>query len=822
MTCTRRSYLLRILALAAVAPAHFALGQGPTGAAGSIESKHRAHLPMPNTLRPGLITYDAKDPETKYPPIERLRPPEGAPNVLVVLIDDAGFGASSTFGGPCQTPTMERLARGGLRYTRFHTTALCSPSRAALLSGRNHHSVGMGGITEIATGAPGYSSVRPNSMAPLALTLTLNGYSSAQFGKCHEVPVWQTSPAGPFDAWPARGGGFEYFYGFIGGEANQWYPTLFEGTTPVQIKKTPEEGYHLVADMTDKAINWIGQQKALAPDKPFFVYFAPGATHAPHHVPKAWADKYKGKFDQGYDNLREETFARQKKLGVIPSDCQLTARNTEVPSWDEMPDAFKPVLSREMEVYAGYLEYTDHHVGRIVDTLDKLGILDDTLIYYICGDNGASAEGSINGCFNEMSYFNGLQSLETPEYLTARIDELGGPKSYNHYAVGWSLAMNTPYQWTKQVASHWGGTRNGTVVHWPRGIKSKGEMRSQFAHVIDVAPTVLEAAGLPQPESVNGIQQAAIEGVSMLYTFNDPKAADRHTTQYFEMFGNRGIYHEGWTAVTKHRTPWAPLTEKPPAFDDDVWELYSDKDWTQSNDLSKEMPDKLHELQRQFLIEATRYKVLPLDDRLMERMNPDTAGRPILIKGMTQILFGGMGRLLENCVLSIKNKSHSVTAEIVVPDKGAEGVIISQGANIGGWSLYAKDGKLKYCYNWGGFKHFFVESADVLPAGRHQVRMEFAYAGGGLGKGGKATLFVDGKKVGEGDIGATLAIVFSADDGCDVGEDSGAPVSPDYTSVDNAFNGEVKGVQLSIADDPNNSDHLVKPEDAVRAALGRQ
>ena len=789
---------------------------------GEIERKHRSHLPMQNTVRPKLITYDAKDPDTKFPPIEQLRPPKGAPNVLIVLIDDVGFGASSTFGGPCQTPTLERLAQGGLRYTRFHTTALCSPTRQALLTGRNHHSAGMGGITEIATGAPGYSSVRPNSMAPLAQTLTLNGYSSAQFGKCHEVPVWQTSPAGPFDSWPSRGGGFEYFYGFIGGEANQWYPTLFEGTTPVENKKTPEEGYHLVDDMTDKAMKWIAQQKSLAPDKPFFIYFAPGATHAPHHAPKAWADKYKGKFDQGYVKLREEIFARQKQLGVIPADAQLPAWNKEIPTWDEMPDAFKPVLAREMEVYAGFLEYTDHHVGRMVDLLETLEILDDTLIYYICGDNGASAEGSINGCFNEMSYFNGLQALETPEYLTARLDKLGGPESYNHYAVGWAQSLCTPYQWTKQVASHWGGTRNGTVVHWPNGIKSKGEMRSQFTHVIDVSPTILEVAGLPQPESVDGIQQDPIEGTSMAYSFNDGSAAEQHTTQYFEILCNRGIYHDGWTAVTKHRTPWASTSEKVPAFDDDVWELYSDKDWTQSDDLAKKMPEKLHELQRLFLIEAARYKVLPLDDRLFEKMNPDTAGRPVLVKGNTQLLFEGMGRLLENCVLSIKNKSHTVTAEIIVPEEGAAGVIISQGANIGGWSLYANDGKLKYCYNWGGFKHFFVESADKLPSGRHQVRMEFAYAGGGLGKGGTATLFVDGKKVGEGEVGATLAIVFSADDGCDVGEDSGAPVSPDYGPRGNSFNGEVKGVQLSIADDPNNSDHLVKPEDAIRSAIGRQ
>jgi len=743
--------------------------------------------------------------------------------VLIILIDDAGFGSNSAFGGPCQTPNLEKLAAGGLKYNRFHTTALCSPTRAALLTGRNHHSCGMGSITEAATGAPGYNSVLPNTISPLARTLKLNGYSTAQFGKCHEVPVWETSPVGPFDAWPTGGGGFEYFYGFIGGEANQWYPTLYEGTTPVEPKKTPEEGYHFMADMTDKAMAWVSQQKALAPDKPFFVYFAPGATHAPHHVPKEWADKYKGKFDQGWDKLREETIARQKNLGVIPADCQLTARHSEIPAWDDMPEALKPILRRQMEVYAGLLEYTDHHVGRLLDGLKKLNILDDTLVYYIIGDNGASAEGTLNGAYNEMANFNGLAALETPEFLMARYEKLGGPESYNHYAVGWAHAMNAPYQWTKQVASHWGGTRNGTIVHWPNGIKAKGEIRSQFHHVIDVAPTILKAAGLPEPVSVNGVQQRPIEGVSMRYSFDDANAAERRETQYFEMFGNRGIYHKGWTAVTKHRTPWVIVGGDIVALDDDVWELYdTSKDWNQANDLAKQMPEKLHELQRLWLIEATRYNVLPIDDRFAEKINPDTAGRPVLIKGNTQLLFGGMGRLSENCVLNIKNKSHSVTAEIEVPETGAEGVIIAQGANIGGWSLYAKNGKLKYCYNVAGVNHYYVEAARTLPAGEHQVRMEFAYAGGGLGKGGQVTPYVDGEKVGEGAIPMTQAMVFSADDGCDVGEDSGAPVSQDYGSRGNAFNGTVKGVQLAIGEAAESSDHLVSPEEAIRIAMARQ
>jgi arylsulfatase A-like enzyme len=789
----------------------------------SRDNIQRTVLPIPDRPRTGLVTYDAKDPDTKFPPITQLRPPKGAPNVLIVLLDDAGFGSSSAFGGPCNTPTAEGLAAGGLKYNRFHTTALCSPTRQALLTGRNHHTVGMGGITEIASGSPGYNSILPNTCAPLARTLKLNGYATAQFGKCHEVPVWETSPAGPFDAWPTGGGGFEYFYGFIGGEAHQWYPSLYEGTTPVEIKKTPEEGYHFMEDMTDKAINWIGQQKALIPNKPFFVYFAPGATHAPHHVPKEWADKYKGKFDQGWDKLREETFARQKKLGVIPQDCQLTQRHKEIPAWDEMPAALKPVLTRQMEIYAGFLEYADHHIGRVVDSLKRLNLLDDTLIYYIIGDNGASAEGTLNGTYNEMINFNGASALETPEFLMARLDKLGGPDSYNHYAVGWAHAMNTPYQWTKQVASHWGGTRNGTIVHWPKGITGKGEIRSQFHHVIDIAPTILELAGLPEPLSVNGVQQHPIEGVSMEYSFNDTKAAERHETQYFEMFGNRGIYHKGWTAVTRHKTPWLLIGEKTPAFDDDNWELYdTSKDWSQANNLAKQMPEKLHQLQRLWLIEATRYNVLPLDDRLAERINSDTAGRPVLVKGNSQILFGSMGRLSENSVLNMKNKSHSVTAEIVVPANGAEGVIVAQGGNIGGWSLYAKGGKLKYCYNLLGIQHFYVESSSTLTPGDHQVRMEFAYAGGGLGKGGTASLYVDGQKVGEGKVGATAAMIFSADDGCDVGEDSGSPVSPDYGSRRNGFSGRVKGVQLAVAEDAESVDHLVSPEEAVRIAMARQ
>jgi arylsulfatase len=778
-------------------------------------------LPIPDRPKPGFTPYDAKDPEASFEPIEPLLPPDGAPNVLVVLLDDVGFGASSTFGGPCETPTADRLAAGGLKYNRFHTTALCAPTRAALLSGRNHHSVGMGSITETATSAPGNSSLRPNTKAPLATTLKLNGYSTAQFGKCHEVPVWQTSPMGPFDSWPSGGGGFETFYGFIGGENNQWDPALYEGTTPVEPPATAEEGYHLTEDLTDRACNWVRQQKALMPEKPFFMYFAPGATHAPHHVPEEWAAKYKGQFADGWDALRERTFARQKELGVIPADAELTARHDEIPSWDDMPDELKPVLEREMEVYAGFLEHTDHHVGLLIDSIDELGVLDNTIVYYIIGDNGASAEGTLNGAFNEMANFNGMAAIETPEFMLSKMDEFGSPSSYNHYAVGWAWATNTPFQWTKQVASHWGGTRNATIVHWPEGIDDGGGLRTQFTHVIDVAPTILEAAGLPEPTVVNGVQQSPMEGTSMLYTFKEPDATERHDLQYFEMFGNRGIYHRGWSAVTKHRTPWVMVGGEVPAFDDDIWELYDGAaDYSQANDLSAERPDMLAELQRLWLIEATKYNVLPMDDRTAERIDPGMAGRPTLIRGDSQIFFPGMGRLSENSVVSIKNKSFSVTADVEVPDDGAEGVIIAQGGRFGGWSLYAKEGRAKFVYNLLGIQEFAVEAGEAIPAGSHQVRMEFAYDGGGLAKGGEVTLYYDAAAVGTGRVEATQPMVFSADETTDIGYESGTTVTPDYTAAGSRFNGRIAWVQIDLGADDH--DHHIDPEERLRVAMSRQ
>jgi len=780
---------------------------------------NRFILPIHDRPQVGTTTYDAKDPDTSFPPIIEVRPPAGAPNVLIVLLDDIGFGASSAFGGAINTPTADRLAAGGIKLSRFHTTALCAPSRAALLTGRNHHTVSMGAIPEVATSAPGYTSIRPKSTAPLAEILKLNGYSTAQFGKCHEVPVWKTSPVGPFDLWPT-GSGFDYFYGFIGGETNQFYPALYEGTTPVEPPSTPAEGYHLTDDLTDKAIAWIRQQRSMQTDQPFFAYFAPGATHAPHHVAPEWSDKYKGRFDAGWDALRAEVFARQQELGVVPRDAELTARPHDIQAWEEVPDILKPVLARQMEVYAGFLEHTDYAVGRVIDLLEELDVLNDTLVYYIIGDNGASAEGTPNGTFNELFSLNGAAAFETAEFMAANIDKFGTPEAYNHYAVGWAHAMCTPYQWTKQVASHFGGTRNGSIVHWPNGFTSKGEVRNQFHHIIDVAATVLDVAHLPEPTLVNGFEQQPLQGISMSYLFEDADAADRRETQYFEMVCNRGIYHKGWMAVTRHSIPWL-FGAQLPALDDDVWELYDiDNDWTQAHDLSAEHPDRLAALQRQFLIEAVEHQVLPLDDRRIERFNSDLAGRPALPKGQSQILFGGMGRLTENTVLNLKNKSYSVTADIEVPEVDANGVIVAQGGAFGGWALYLKNGIPTHCYNLLGLSRVKATGPDPLTPGNHQVRVEFAYDGDGLAKGADTSLFVDGIQVGASRQEASIPMLFSGDETLDVGVDHGTSVSDDYSPDTSQFSGVVNWIQLDQGSDDQS--HLISPEDRLTVAMVRQ
>jgi arylsulfatase len=552
------------------------------------------------------------------------------------------------------------------------------------------------------------------------------------------------------------------------------------------------------------------------------MYYAPGATHAPHHVPLEWADRYKGQFDDGWDALRARTFAEQKRRGVVPADAELTERHAEIPAWDDMPDALKPVLARQMEVYAGFLEHTDHHIGRLVDSLDEIGLLSNTLVFYIIGDNGASAEGHINGSFNEYLFFNGAAALETPEFLSSRMDQLGTPQAYNHFSVGWAHAMDTPFQWTKQVASHWGGTRNGTIIHWPEGMTARGEVRSQFHHVIDVAPTVLEAAGIPEPEIVNGVPQMPIHGVSMRYSFDDESAQDRHRTQYFEIAGNRGIYHEGWTAVTMHATPWLAMAELP-AFADDVWELYAPDDWTQARNLAHEMPEKLHELQALFLEEARRYSVLPLDDRRVERFDAAIAGRPTLIHGTSQILYSGMGRLTEATVLNLKNVSHAVAADLEIPAEGASGVVVAQGGAFGGWSLYLRsDGTPAYCYNLLGLQSIIVAAPAPLAAGRRRLVMTFDYDGGGPGLGGTVRLLVDGDVVAEGRLERTVPLVFSLDETLDVGRDSASPVSVEYTSEGSEFTGTIHQVRLEIAAGAPNFSHLIDPLQRLAVAMARQ
>lgn len=758
---------------------------------GSKDQLDRTVLPIPEPKLKPITELDARN--AKAPPRFEVKAPAKAPNVLIVLIDDMGFGQSSAFGGPVHMPNCEKLAKNGLRYNQFHTTALCSPTRAALLTGRNHHMCNMGSVTETATAFPGQTGQRPNAIAPLAEMLRLNGYSTSAYGKSHETAAWEVSPSGPTDRWPTRAG-FDKFYGFIGGETNQWAPALYEDMSRVELPKDPN--YHLMTDMTSQAIKWISAQKSLTPDKPFFTYFAPGATHAPHHAPQEWIAKYHGKFDQGWDKLREETLARQIELGVVPKGTKLAPKPEAIKDWDDLSDDEKKLFARQMEVFAGYGEYADHEIGRLLQTIEDLGQLDNTLIFYEIGDNGASAEGTMNGLFNEGTYFNGVP--ETVADILKHYDELGGPHSYPHYAAGWAVAGDAPFAWTKQIAGSYGGTRNGLVVHWPNGIKAKGELRSQWHHVIDIAPTILEAAGLPEPKVVNSTPQLPIEGVSMIYSFNDAKAKDRHKTQYFEIFGNRGIYHDGWLAHTVHRAGWEMKPRHP--FLEDTWELYHvAEDFSSATDLAAKNPAKLKELQALFLKEAEKHQVLPLDDRSIERTNAALAGRPDLMAGRTSLtVYGGMTGMSENVFINIKNRSHTITADVTIPAGGANGVILSQAGRFGGWSLYVKDGQPMYAYNFLGLKTYKVAAAEALPAGKTTIRFEFAYNGPGLGKGGTGTIFVNDKQVAEGQIDHTQAMLFSADEGADVGQDGETPVTDDYKERDNKFTGKIEKVTVKL------------------------
>jgi arylsulfatase len=769
-----------------------AMLMGSLGTTAAQTAPDRTQLPIQEPKRPVYKELDVRN--AKMPPHFEVKTPAGAPNVIIILIDDLGFGATETYGGPIPTPTLERLAKNGLRYNNFHTTALCSPTRAALKSGRNHHTVNMGFITEMATGFPGATGQIPNATAPVAEMLRLNGYSTAAFGKWHETTVWETSVSGPFDRWPTHQG-FDKFYGFIGGETNQWAPYLYDGVTQVELPNDPN--YHFMTDMTDKAVAWIKYQKAMTPDKPFFVYFAPGATHAPHHVPKEWIARWKGKFDQGWDKLREETLARQIKMGIVPPGTKLAPKPKAIKDWDKLSADEKRLFTHQVEVFAADLDYTDHEIGRMLKAVEATGEADNTLVFYIAGDNGTSGEGGENGMFNEYTYFNGVHE-QVPDLLKI-LDKWGGPETYPHMAAGWSVALDSPFSWMKQVASDFGGTRNGMVVHWPRGIKAKNEIRTQFSHVIDVAPTILEAAGLPEPKVVNGTPQIPMEGVSMVYTFNDAKAKDCHTTQYFEIAGNRAIYHDGWLARTIHRAPWEHQVRRP--LEKDVWELYDVRsDFSLANDLALKNPKKLAEMQALFMKEAEKCHVLPIDDRMFERAIAAMVGRPDLMAGRTSLtLAEGMTGMMENVFINVKNKSKTITAEVEVPASGANGAILVQGGRFGGWALYVKDGIPAYDYNFLGMRRFTIAATKPLAPGKATIRFDFAYDGGGMGKGGTGTLFVNNEKVAEGRIEHTQAAIFSADETADVGIDLGTPVVESIGSeAKSRFTGRIPKVTVEV------------------------
>jgi arylsulfatase A-like enzyme len=734
-------------------------------------------LPKPQAPFQGTIDRTVEGSRPDFP--KGVEAPAGAPNVLLILTDDIGFGASSTFGGPIQTPNFQRLADSGLRYNRYHTTALCSPTRAALITGRNHHSVASGVITEMATGYPGYNSLVPTSAGSVGAVLKDNGYSTSWFGKMHNVPDWMSSQAGPFDLWPT-GLGFEYFYGFLGGDSDQWHPALYENTKPIE-PYLGDPTYILDRDLADKAIAWMRMQHALAPNKPWLLYYATGTAHAPHHAPKDWIAKYKGQFDQGWDKLREETLARQIKLGVVPPDTQLTKRPEQIPAWDSLSADQKRLYARMMEVYAGALSHADYNIGRLLDAVEQSGQMDNTLVIFMMGDNGASAEGTLQGTTNEVATAaNGV--TESLPYLLSMIDELGGPKTYNHYPVGWAHAMDTPMQWTKQIASHFGGTRNGMVISWPERIKDKGGLRSQFCHVIDITPTIYEAARITPPTVLDGVEQKPLDGISLVYTFDDAKAPPRHNTQYFEMIGNRAIYKDGWMAsTTPLRLPWVTSGYQPNP-DDFKWELYNvADDFSQANDLASKNPDKLKELQAAFDAEAKKYNVYPLDSSFAERADPRI--RPSLTRGRSEfVYFPGMTRIPEGSAPDFKNKSWTIAAEVMVPEGGANGVLATIGGRFGGWALLVQDRKPLFAYALSNQPEhkFRVASDQPLAAGNHIVRVKFAYEGGGIGKGALATLLVDEKQVAERRIPQTIRIRFSLDETFDVGEDTGTPVLEEY------------------------------------------
>src|SRR5215472_8826123 len=734
-------------------------------------------LPKPEPPFKGKIGRTAKDSKPDFP--KSVTAPAGAPNVLLILTDDVGFGASSTFGGPIQTPNFQRIADNGLRYNMFHTTALCSPTRAALITGRNHHTNASGVITEMATGYPGYDSLISRSSGSVAEGLRENGYNTSWFGKMHNVPDWMSSQAGPFDLWPS-GLGFEYFYGFIGGDSDNWHPALYENTRPIE-PYLGNPNYILNNDMADKAIAWMRMQHALAPSKPWFLYFATGTAHAPHHAPKEWIAKYKGQFDQGWDKVREEALARQIKLGIVPANTQLTKRPEQISAWDSLSADQKRLYARMMEVYAGALSHADNQIGRLLDAVQESGQLENTLVIFVMGDNGASAEGSLQGTVNEIATAANSVTESLP-FLLSMIDESGGPRTYNHYPVGWAHAMDAPMQWTKQIASHFGGSRNGMVISWPTRIKDRGGLRSQFSHVIDIVPTIYEAAKITPPDELDGVKQKPIDGVSLVYTFDNATAPTQHGTQYFEMLGNRAIYKDGWMAsTTPLRLPWVTIGAEP-SPDDFKWELYNiTEDFSQANNLVDKNPDKLKELQDAFDLEAKKYNVYPLDSSFASRADP--AIRPSLTRGRNEfVYFPGMIRIPEGSAPNFKNKSWTIAAEVTIPQGGANGILATMGGRYGGWALLLQDGKPEFAYAYSNQPEhkFRVASDQPLAAGNHIVRVKFEYDGGGIGKAATATLLVDENQVAQGRILQTIPARFSLDETFDIGEDIGTPVLEEY------------------------------------------
>jgi len=734
-------------------------------------------LPRPDFHFPGNVgrTFLDSDPAQFPQPVQA---PKGAPNIVLILIDDAGFGQFSTFGGDVPSPTMDKLAAEGLRFNRFHTTALCSPTRAALLTGRNHHSVASGVIQEAATGYDGYTGVIPRSAGTIAEVLRQNGYMTAWIGKNHNTPTWEASAAGPFDHW-ANGLGFDYFYGFNAGDMNHWNPVLFENRNLVPASSDPN--YYLTTDLADHAIAWVRKVKAISPDRPFFLYVAPGATHSPHQVPQDWIAKFKGKFDMGWDQYREQTLARQKKLGVVPQDTQLTARSRGLPAWDTLVPDQKRLYAHMMEVFAAYGANCDYHMGRIVDAVKQMPGADNTIFIYIAGDNGSSAEGGIEGSVNENLFFNGF--AEKWQDNLKVIDELGGPKHFNHFPAAWAHAMDTPFQWTKQVASHFGGTRNPMIISWPARIKDQGGLRSQFMHVIDIVPTLYEVTGVTPPQILNGVTQKPIEGISFAYTFDDAKAKERHTTQYFELGTNRGLYHDGWMASDISVVPWESV-HKDVDPDKQKWELYNiEKDFSQAHDLASGNPQKLRELQDLWWAEAAKHNVLPMDWRVGERMNSELAGRPSLAgNAKTLTYYPGQIGLPPEASPRVLNKSWTLTADVEIPESGAEGMIGTQGGIVGGYGLYLREGKPVFVYNYLSLERTTVTGPDPLPSGKVQLQVDFAYRGGPkeLGKAAVVTLTVNGKNVAQGNLSRTIPATISIGEGFDVGEDVGSPVDFTY------------------------------------------